>query len=115
MFFSKVLIVIVIAFVIISEAQIQGRNKVRNDRKLNGGRNPNSRDRPRRKWGGPKNKFFDNSCKPLNCDGFGFSILVENNATCPTNVTLKEIKSQGVERNEFCEPENSKVCTYCVK
>ena len=57
MFVSKVLIVIVFAFVIISEAQIRGRNKDRNDREPNGSQNNNNRDRDRkdRKLNGGRN------------------------------------------------------------
>jgi len=117
-----------LAFVLISEAQNRDHDEREpngrepdgrkpNDRESNdrdpNGRNPNGRDRPRRKWG--QKKIFDDSCLPSNCDGIGFSILIETNATCPTNVTLKEIESQAVKKNEFCEAQNSKVCTYCVK
>ena len=97
MFLSKALIVIVLAFVLVSEAQNRGRGQNKdgddrepNDREPNGrepndrepnGRNPNGRDRPRRIWGRRlsekfQKKIFDDSCLPSNCDGIGFSILI---------------------------------------
>merc|ERR1712203_895891 len=61
-----------------------------------------------------KSKFFDDSCLP-DCDGLGFAMLVASDAACPSNMTLEQLEKEGVAKKDFCKPENSKVCTYCVK
>merc|ERR1712051_720674 len=61
-----------------------------------------------------ESKFFDDSCLP-DCDGLGFAMLVASDAACPTNMTLEQLEEEGVAKKDFCKPENSKVCTYCVE
>merc|ERR1712083_44711 len=66
-------------------------------------------------------KFFSDSCRP-DCgeDEKGFSVLVASNAECITNfgnrTALKAFKKDvAVRPKNFCDAENTRVCTYCVE
>merc|ERR1711981_1257944 len=125
MFFAKVLVIaVLLALILIAEAQPRrdtpagnGRPRPLPDRY----RRDRQKGRGRRK-GGFMKKFFDDSCLPTDCTGnnmFGFSMLV--NETCPiwpseiSKENFKTFKEAAAKKSEFCDPQNSKVCTYCVQ
>jgi len=97
MFISKVLIVVIAIAILAAEAKMK---------------KPKDQDKEERPKlpAKLKKKFFDDTCQPACDEGFGFSILVDKNAECPTNATFEDVVSKGVEKEDFCT--DTKVSKY---